>query len=422
MKGEVRGTGFQERCSVAEALRVLLPLARPSKEETLVRDALGRVLSEEVVAERDLPPFHRAAMDGYALKGEETFGASQTNPLFFRVVGEMPMGRVRSVTVGEFEAVKVTTGSPLPEGADAVMMIEYTREEGGAIEVCKAIPPGTNVSRRGEDVRKGERVLEKGHLLRPQDLGVLSALGREEVAVFRRPRVAILSTGDELREAGDPLEPGEIYDCNGPMLASLVEKHGGVPVRMGIFRDEYAEIEEAVRDALACDVVITSGATSVGERDWLPRIAEELGEVLVHGVAMRPGEPTGFARVGERVIFLLPGYPVAAHIAFEVFCRPFLQRLQGMEPWDPSPVAEARLERKVASQLGRRDFLRVRLMGEGDQRIARPIRTSGSGILSSLVRADGLVVIPENTEGLEEGARVQVRLFTLPAPPRGVSQ
>lgn len=408
----VRRRGFRERTPVGAALEVLLGTAKPlGAEEVGLEKACGRVLAEDLVSSMDLPPFPRAAMDGYAVRGEDTFGASQGSPALFKVTGEAAMGRPFDGVVGEFEAVKVMTGGPLPRGADAVVIFEQAREEDGTLEVYAPVAPGKNASPRGEDVRKGERVLQRGSRLRPQDVAIAAALGVPKLPVSRRPRVGIISTGDELVEPGGRLAEGKIYEVNSYALASMVEMSGGLPERLGIVRDDYDEVKRAIEGALGYDLVLVSGATSVGEKDWVPEIVGSLGKVMVHGVAMRPGEPTGFGLVRGKMVFMLPGYPVASVVAFETFCRPYLQRLQGMEPCSPYPQTTATLRRKIASELGRRDFVRIRLERSGEGLFAEPIRVTGSGIVSSLVRADGFVIVPENTEGIEEGERVTVHLF-----------
>lgn len=398
----VRRRGFLERTPVGAALEILLSTAKAlGTEEVGLEKAYGRVLAEDLVSSMDLPPFPRAAMDGYAVRGEDTFGASQGSPALFKVTG----------VVGEFEAVKVMTGGPLPLGADAVVIFEQAREEDGTLEVYAPVAPGKNASPRGEDVRKGERVLQRGSRLRPQDVAIAAALGVPKVPVSRRPRAGIISTGDELMEPGGRLTEGKIYEVNSYALASMVKMSGGLPERLGIVRDDYDEVTGAIEGALRYDLVLVSGATSVGEKDWVPEIVGSLGKVMVHGVAMRPGEPTGFGLVRGKMVFMLPGYPVASVVAFETFCRPYLQRLQGMEPCSPYPQTTATLRRKIASELGRRDFVRVRVERSGEGLFAEPIRVTGSGIVSSLVRADGFVIVPENTEGIEEGERVAVHLF-----------
>ncbi|NOZ57996.1 MAG: molybdopterin molybdotransferase MoeA [Euryarchaeota archaeon] len=411
---QVRGRGFYRLTKLEDALERLLSGVKPLGEESVqLEEALDRVLASDIVAERDSPPFDRAAMDGFAVRGENTFGAGEGNPIYFKVVGEVLTGQRFNGEVGDFQAVKITTGAPMPPGTNAVVMLEHVNELGDEIEVLKAVPPGKNVSLRGEDYRKGELLLGRGRVLHPQEIAILASLGISRVRVLRRPRVGIISTGDEIVEPGEELGEGQVYDINSFALAALCRSAGAVPVRLGVVRDEYGEIRRAVEGALNLDVVLISGATSVGKRDVVPEVVRELGEVVVHGIAMRPGEPAGFGYAGDTLIFMLPGYPVASIVAFEALVRPALQKMQGMRAFVPYPAVRARLRRKIASELGRRDFVRVRLVSTDSGLEAEPIRTSGSGIVSSLVRGDGFVVVPENTEGVEKGEWVEVRLFRL---------
>jgi molybdopterin molybdotransferase len=408
----VRTRGFHRRTPVDEALSILLREVRTlGAERVKLVDALGRVLAHDIAAPRDNPPFSRAAMDGYALKAENTFGASQGNPIYFRVKGEILTGKPSNLALGDFEAARIMTGAPLPKGANAVAMFEYVRELEGEIEVVKAVTPGKNVSLRGEDVKEGEVLLRKGRRIKPQDVALLAAMGIAELGVYRRPRVAIIATGEELREPGSRLGDAEIYDANSCSLYSLVKRNNGLPRLYGIVGDKYGELREAVRKALREDLVLISGATSVGERDFVPEVVAELGRVLVHGVAMRPGEPTGFGVVEGKLVFMLPGYPVAAIFAYETFVRPVLEKMQGLKAGKRYIKVRGRLKRRVASELGRRDYVRVKLAFTDGELGVEPLMAKGSGIISSLVRADGFVVVPENTEGLEEGTEVEVNLF-----------
>lgn len=412
MTMDVRTKGFRERTSVEDAKRsVLGHVVSMVEEEVSLEEVLGRVLAFDIRASHNIPPFDRAAMDGYAVKAENTFGATQTNPIMFTIAGEVAMGVPMDAEVGAFDAVKIMTGGPLPGGADSVVMFEYTREHGSKIEVTKPVTPGKNVGLKGEDINKGEAVLKRGRVLKSHDIGVLGSLGMKDVSVLRRPGVAIISTGDELVEPGELLGPGKIYNSNSYSLSSKVQAYGGIPHRFQVVKDDYEKIKEAIREALEYDMIILSGATSVGKKDVIPEIVQELGKVHFHGVAMRPGEPTGFGTIQERPVFMLPGYPVAALVGFDVFAGPAIQAAQGAEPRSLYPVVKAVLGRKIASELGRMDFPRVRLIDEGDTQYVEPIRTSGSGIISSLVRADGFVIVPENTEGLEKGKEVEVHLY-----------
>jgi molybdenum cofactor synthesis domain-containing protein len=407
---EIMQKGFYRRTSVDEALRLLLSKVHLLDTETInFSDALGRVLAEDVASNNDNPPFDRAAMDGYAVKAENTFGASQTNPIYFDVVGEVSVGTQPKIEIKNFQAIKIMTGAAIPNGADAVVMFEYVKERGKKIEVLKPVTPGKNVSLKGEDVRKGEVLLRKGREIKPHDIGMLAAIGKTKIKVYRKPLVGIISSGEELIKPGTKLEKGKIYDVNTYSLSALVESTGARSIRLGIVSDEREKMKKAIKKALRHDAIILSGATSVGKKDIFPDIVEEMGKVLVHGVAMRPGEPTGFGMIEEKLVFMLPGYPVASIVGFSVFVRPALEKMQGKER--RRMQVKAVLERKIASELGRRDFVRVKIKKEKGKLVASPVRTTGSGIISSLVKADGFVVVPENTEGLEKGKEVKVDLF-----------
>jgi molybdopterin molybdotransferase len=411
---DVRTKGFHRRTPVDRALELLLERIKPlDSEASPLGDSDGRVLSGDITAPMDSPPFDRSAMDGYAVRGEDTFGASQTNPIYFKVKGEVQMGTPSGMKVGEFEAVKIMTGGPMPEGANAVVMFEHTNEMGDEIEVLKAVTPGKNLGLKGEDVKKGVMLLKKGRRLRPQDIAVLASMGIGEVEVYRRPKVTVISTGDELLELGEDPLPGKVYNSNTYSITSLVRLYGGVPEPLPVVRDDYQTMKSAIQGALEgdADMAVITGATSVGKKDVVPKIVGDLGEVLVHGVAMRPGEPTGFGFVSGKPVFMLPGYPVAAMVGFTTFAGPAVQALQGMEPESPYCKTKVPLGRKIASDLGRRDFTRVKVVDRDGVLCAEPIRTSGSGIISSMVRADGFVIVPENTEGLEEGTEVEVHLY-----------
>jgi molybdopterin molybdotransferase len=405
---DVRMRGFFEKMPVDEALDILLARIRPLKSESVkISDAPGRVLAGEVKASMDIPPFDRSAMDGYAVRGEDTFGAAQTNPIYFRVVGEVRPGVSPDKEVGEFEAVKIMTGGRVPAGANAVVMLEYT-SGASEIEVTKAVPPGKNVSLRAEDFKKGDAAFKAGRVLTAHDVGILAALGLGEIEAAKRPTVGIISSGDEVVAPGEKIKEGQIYDINGYIISALVEQCGGAPKILGIIRDDREELKNAIKKSLEFDLVILSGATSVGEKDVIPEIVEELGEVLVHGVSMRPGGPTGFGIINKKPVFMLPGHPAASIFGFEVFVRPALQKMQGAIPYNPYPQIEGMLKKKIASELGRRDFVWVAFSREGN---VEPIRTSSSGIVSRILLANGFVVVPENTEGIEKGKKVKVSLF-----------
>ncbi|MEM2908352.1 MAG: molybdopterin molybdotransferase MoeA [Candidatus Hadarchaeales archaeon] len=411
----VRMRGFTSYTKLADALEMVLSKIKQLEPEVVPFErALNRALAEDVVSRVDLPPFDRAAVDGYAVRAVDTFGATESKPVKLRVVGSVDVGSATRLEVRRGEAAKVMTGAPMPKGADAVVMVEQTKAEGGHVLVFAKLPPGKNVSARGEDVRRGEVVLEKGRLLRPQEVGMLAATGNIRVKVTRRPRVAILATGEELRSPGERLREGEIVDVNSYSLAAAVESCGGLPRRLGAVHDDARSLRRALRRAAKYDMALISGGSSVGERDLVPDVITELGELLFHGVAIRPGSPTAFGVVGGKPFFGLPGFPVSALVAFDMLARPALRRMQGLPADRGYPRVRARLARKISSTLGRMEIVRVRVREEAGELVAEPIRIAGSGILSSMTRADGFLTVPEDVEGLKEGSLVEVELYRWP--------
>jgi len=370
-----------------------------------LQSALERVLAEDVVAKTDLPNLDRSAVDGYAIRAEDSFEASQFNPKVLVLT--------ESEQIGKKEARQVWTGNALPKGADAAIMLEHTKVVNGKLVVWKPMTPGENVSKRGEDIRKGEVALKAGTRLKSHHLGLLGALGETHVNVVRRPKVAILSTGNELIELGRTRGFAQVIDVNRLILSNLCLELDAQPYDLGITKDDANKIAEKIREGLKqADAIITTGGTSVGYADLVPAAVNQIGKpgVVVHGVAMRPGMPTALAVLNGKPVFVLSGNPVAAMIGFEVFVKPILLRLLGVEN-EPRPLLKAKLTRRVSSELGRRVFLRVYAFERGGEFFAEPIRVKGSGILSTMTRANGYVIIPENCEVLEEGEWVLVHIF-----------
>jgi len=403
----VRLKGFEKLTNVDLALSSFLEQLKPERldsERMSIHAALGRVTAEDTRAKYHLPPFDRSAVDGYALKAKDTFGVSAFNPKIFKLTENK---------VRENEAREIWTGNPVPEGADSVVMLEYTERLENKIEVGMAVTPGENVSKRGEDVTKGGVAIKAGTRLSPHHLGLLAALGETHVDVVRKPRVAILSTGNELVELGHKLESGQIVETNQLIFSSMCRELGAEPLELGIAKDDLREITAKIKEGLdKADVIITTGGTSVGYPDLVPTAVNQLGKpgVIVHGVAMRPGMPTALAILKGKPIFILSGNPVAATIGFEVFVRPLLLRLLGIKR-ESRPIIKAKLTRRVAAALGRRVFLRVRVFERNGSFFAEPVRVKGSGVLTTMTKANGYVIIPENREGLEEGESVMVHLF-----------
>lgn len=395
--------------SVEEALEQILATVRVLEPERVpILEALDRVLAEEVVADRDIPPLPNSAMDGYAVRSTDVARV----PARLQVIAEAPAGRLCPAVVEPGTAVRIMTGAPIPAGADAVVPFEHTRPVDKWIEVLRETRPGANIREAGEDVRAGQAVLFPGQVLRPQEIGMLAALGRTEVAVIRRPRVAILATGDEVVPPWETPGPGQIRDANSYTVAAQVRRYGGIPLLLGIARDEETLIREGVRRALAerADLIVTSGGVSIGDFDLVKQVLATEGEMRFWSLNMKPGRPLAFGIVGGVPLVGLPGNPVSAMIATELFVRPALRKMQGFTEW-PWPEVRARLADPIARKDGRRHYLRVRLRKTPDGWEATLTGDQGSGILSSLVQADGLAVIPEDVDHLPAGAEVQVLLL-----------
>jgi molybdopterin molybdotransferase len=371
--------------------------------------ALGRVLARDVVAAVDLPPFARSAVDGWAVRAADATPARPETPAVLRWGGEVSMGAAAGVSLAPGGAIRIPTGGMLPEGADAVVMQEHAVLESGRILVQRPVRVGENIVERGTDVRAGEIVLGRGRRLRPPDLGALAGQGMAAVEVVLRPRVAIVATGDEVVPPGAPLGPGQVRDMNSVALAGAVQEAGGIPVLLGILPDDRGRIEATLRRAVGDhEMVLVSGGSSVGEQEAIAALGPP--GVVVHGIAVRPGKPTLLAASGNVPVIGLPGNPVSALVMFELFARPVLDRLLGADaaaqPWR---VARARLAAALPGAGEREDHRRVRLEARPDGLWAHPL-PAGSQVLTSLVRADGLVTIPPR-KGLEEGEDVEVRLL-----------
>ncbi len=401
--------GFAQRVTVEHAIAwidsVLAEFRSLPTVELPLREAAGRVLADDVVSPLNVPRFARSMMDGFAVRSEETYGATSYNPLALRIIGTCLPGTPFPTTVNSGEAVRIMTGAPLPQGADAVVPVEQTELSGDDVRVLGEVSAGKHVGQVGEDLRSGETVLASGRVLRPQDLGVLSSIGVGRVTVIRSPRVRIVITGNELLAAGTVPTGFQIADANGPMLESLVSRDGGEVMVSDIVPDD----SESIRSALLApaDLVLISGSSSVGQEDHAARLLAESGELAIHGVAMRPSSPAGMGRLPGRLVFLLPGNPVSCLCAYDFFAGRAIRALAGRSTEWPYRQIQVPLARKLVSTVGRVDYARVKL----DAGLAEPIAISGASILSSTTRADGFVIIPADSEGSPPGALVDVFLY-----------
>ena len=391
-----------------DALEMVMREAQPvSKTEVLsLLDADGRVASGDVVAAVDVPPFDRAAMDGYAVVAEDTFGASSHAAKTLTCVGVIYTGQAPSRGIGSGECIEIATGAPMPPGADAVVMVEETERDGErGIRVLTPVYPRQHVGRRGADITSGQTVVARGQVLNPSRIGALAATGVTTVDVFAKPSVAILSTGNEIVEPGEPLRAGQIYDINRFTLEAIVARHGGIATALPITADAIDDLSAALAAARAFDIVVFSGGSSVGERDLILDVLRKDGEVLFHGVAVKPGKPTVFGKIGATPFFGMPGYPTSCLSNAYMLLVPFLRQAARLPPWQPQTI-DLPLARRIVSTTGRHQFYTVRIV---DGRAEPAFKASGD--ITSMAHADGYIEIPAQTDVVEAGTVVSVKLF-----------
>jgi len=404
---DVRMRGFAERADVEDVLAFLTRETRPlAAEDVPLLESFGRVLAEDVSSAVDVPGFARSAMDGYAIRGEASFGASAYESIRFALVGTSLPGRPFEGRLEAGQAVRIMTGAPLPGGADAVAKAEICEERERVVLVSEPVAPQKNVGAVGEDIRSGDLVLHAGRRLRPQDVGLLASIGRADIACVRQPRVKLLVTGDELVPAGTRPSGTCIVDSNSVVLRGLVSRDGGRVLPFEIVPDVPERISALMADPEP-DVLLVSGGTSVGQEDHAPRLLAALGRLDYHGLSMRPSSPTGIGRIDDRFVFLLPGNPVSCLAAYEFFAGPTIRAAGGRSRAWPHRRLQAPLARKLASEVGRTDYVRVTL----ENGCAVPLATAGASILSSTVRAAGAVIVPREREGYAEGEIVEILLY-----------
>lgn len=411
--------GREDAISVQEAQRRMaehLSLKEPASVDLPILESFHRVLAADISSSEDLPSFSRSTVDGYAVVASSTFGATEGLPAYLERAEEILMGTKPAFRLLKGSAAPIPTGGMLPEGSDAVVMMEHVQAgHGGLIEVLKPVAPGENVIAAGEDVRKGDVILKKGHLLRPQDIAALAGVGITRVTAYEMPRVSIISTGDEIVPADSPLLPGQVRDVNSYNLAGLIMEHGALPLRKGIFRDVYADIRDALEGSLKdSSMAIITGGSSVGTLDMTSKIIDNLGSpgVLFHGVTLKPGKPTMGAVVNGVPVFGLPGHPAAVTVCFDLFIRPLLRMLCGAREkgFLTRRRLKARMAKNVSSGAGREEHVRVSVEERDGELWAEPV-LGKSGLIRTLVLADGTVMIPAQARGIEEGQSVEVALF-----------
>jgi len=376
-----------------------------SMEEVPVVDAYNRVLAEDIKSLLNSPAFDNSAMDGYAVKAEDTFGSSQANPAHLKIVDRIGAGKASHISLKRGEAVKIATGAPIPEGANAVVMEEYTMENGDDLDVEYSSKPGENVSPSGEDFNKGDLILESGKLLRPQDIGIISSSGHDKIKVFRKPKIGVITTGNELVMTLSQIKEAKIINSNYYTLKALVESALSIP-EVTHCTDEEETVSKQIKEFLKnFDAIITTGGTAISKGDVVVDVIDELGEVLVHGVAIKPGKPFGFGLIHEKPVFMLSGYPVASMVQFDVFVRDFILKMQNIHR--KPQIFKKIASRKIPSTLGRTEYIRAKTNGD----MVSPLKIRGSGVIRSMVESDSYILIDENNEGIGEGEECDVLLY-----------
>jgi molybdopterin molybdotransferase len=412
--------GRENVMSVGAALNLLLgslSSKSPNEKKIKIKDALGMICSQDIISSEDLPSFARSTVDGYSVKAEDTFGATESIPSYMNLTEEILMGEKADFLLTKDHASKIPTGGMIPQGADAVVMFEYVQIiDEKLIEVLRPVAPGENVIQAGEDLKKGEVVIRKGLRLRPQDIGAFAGIGIADVSVYEKPFVSIISTGDEIVPVEASPGKGQIRDINSYVLSGLISESGCIPRRKGIFRDEYEIIRDVIESSLTdSDAILITGGTSVGTKDLIAKIIDDIGNkgVLFHGVSLKPGKPMIGGIIEGIPVFGLPGHPAAVGICFEIFIQPVLNILSGLKDKFPKyskKYVKARLSKNISSSQGREEHIRVILEERGASLWAVPV-LGKSGLITTLVKADGTIVIPLDRNGVEKEELVDVRLF-----------
>jgi molybdopterin molybdotransferase len=374
-------------------------------EEISLEDAHMRVLADEVTSLLNSPPFERSAMDGYAIRAENTFGFSETNPAMLKIVDSIGAGQVSNKVVRNGEAIKIATGAPIPAGSNAVVMEEYTSSEGDHLKVEMSLTPGENVSPQGEDINERDIVLTEGKVLRPQDLAIIASAGYNRVNVFKKPKIGVITTGNELVMPRPDIRGAEVINSNHYTFKAIVEASMAIPTLVHCF-DSHKLVEEEFERLLDThDALISTGGTAISKGDVVVDVTNKMGEVMIHGVALRPGKPFGFGIIHEKPVFMLSGYPVAAMVQADVFVRNSLHKMQGIS--NKPKIVHKIASRKIPSSLGRTDYIRA----ETDETMVKPLKIKGSGIIRSMVQSNSYIIIEENLEGIGKGEECNVLLY-----------
>lgn len=404
----------RDMISIEEAQSIILSyIGVLSLEESELDQALDRVLAEDVYAGCDVPLLDNSAMDGYAVRACDVRGASGDNPKVLEVIEDLKAGYLASAPIKQNQAIRIMTGAAIPQGADSVVMVEDTEKQGeDKVKIFKEVKKGANIRRKGEDIAAGELVFSKGTMLGAAHIGVLASLGRSGVKVTRRPKVAVLATGDEVIDIDEELAPGKIRNSNTYVLCSQVLKTGGIPKNLGIAKDNVEALEEKIKEGLGCDLILTSGGVSVGDHDLVKSVLSDMGtDMKFWKVAIKPGKPLAFGVINNIPVFGLPGNPVSGMISFEVFVKPAIMKMLGRDSDDSRKEVRAVLERDITKKKGRRHFLRAQTRWENGTYLTRTTGPQGSGILKSMARANSLIIFPEGKEKIEKGADVTVKFL-----------
>jgi len=397
---------FNLLVSHEEAVEIILSRVQQivRTETIMISEAVSRVLAEDIVADSSVPPFDRAAMDGYAVIAEDTFDAGEREVLL-ELDGVIHAGEVSEIEVVSGHCVQIATGSPKPSGADAVVMVEYTEKQGNKVLVTRPVYPGANISKLGEDIKRGDIVLPRGVFLTPAKIGALAALGITKIEVYQKPKVSVIATGTEIVQPGEPLHPGQIYDVNSFTLEAILNKNGAIVLRYPVITDDPKLLRDGIEKALEADIVVLSGGSSVGERDLLAGILEDMGQVLFHGVQIKPGKPTLFGTIHEKAVFGMPGFPTSCLSNAHIFLVPAV-RMMARLPNNAERTIKAKMGKRIVSSSGRKQFLTVRV----EDGVAYPA-FKHSGAITSMAQADGYVMLPVNLDVIEEGEEIEVILL-----------
>ena len=399
---------FRDLIPFEHARKIIMESIKPiqDEEQIPIENAMYRVLSENITSPLNIPPFARAAEDGYAIQAQDSFGAGQYAPNVLKLIGKINTGESKNITISTGEAVEIATGAPLPTGADAVVRVEDTEKNDETIKVYRPVHPGFDVAPAGEDIKKGDVILKSGDIMNPQKIGAIAAVGISHIKVYRKPKVAILPSGDELTKPGKKRGKGKIYDVNSYTLFSIVSSNGGIPVLFDYIHDEIKHIERNLIDALKYDIVIFSGGSSVGERDLLVDVVNRYGEIKFHGVQVKPGKPTWFALVNRTPVFGMPGFPTSCLNDAYQFLVPALRKMAHL-PERKEKIIKAKMARRITSTLGRMQFFTVYIKNG----YAHPAYKT-SGAITSLANSDGYIIIPATSDLVEKNEEVTVHLWS----------